>query len=306
MKKQPLSVKTFCIDTLYYLAGSALYALGLYTFALNANYAPGGISGIAIILNSVTQLPLGFLTLMLNIPLALLSWRVLGARFIIKTGYTVLLSTIMLDFVFPLLPTYSGNALMAALFAGVCIGAGLALVYMRGSSTGGTDFLTLSIKKKAPHYSVGQITLVLDFVVVVLGGLVFRNVDAVLYGIISTFATTITMDQVLYGAGGGKVAIVITDKGKAIADAISAEVDRGATLVPAIGAYTGHNKDMLWCACGKSEIYKVRTAAYAIDPAALIMITEATEVTGEGFGQPDAALPPADTERRPNEADFDE
>lgn len=280
--KWPL--RTFCIDTLFFIGGSVLYALGLYTFALNANFAPGGISGLARIAHHYLGTPIGVTALVLNIPLVLVAFRAVGGIFMVKSVYTMLINTLFLDVVFPLMHwEYKGNPLLAAMFTGACLGAGLALIYMRGSSTGGIDFLVMAIKKYRPHFSIGQLNLVLDGVVILAGGFVFGNVDAVLYGIICSFAATMMMDNVLYGAGSGKLAIVVTNQGQAIADAISVEVQRGATLVPATGAYTGQKREMLYCVCSKSEIYKVRTAAHAIDPRALVMITEANEVFGEGF-----------------------
>ena len=275
--------RAFAVDTLYFLAGGALCSLGLYTFALNAHFAPGGVSGLALLINHFTALPIGMMSLVLNIPLILVCARVLGGAFVLKSSWTMLINTVMLDLVFPHLPTYRGNPLLAAIFTGAALGAGLAIAYMRGSSTGGVDFITMSVKKKNPHLSVGKITLVADAAVILLGGLVFGNVDAVLYGIVASFASTMTMDAILYGAGSGKLAIIVTDHGQQIADAISVEVERGSTLVSARGGYTGELRELLLCVCSKNEIYKVRTAARAIDPGSMLMITEANEIFGKGF-----------------------
>lgn len=278
--------KALITDLLFYIAGSILFGLGVYTFALNAQFAPGGISGLAIILYHFTGFKIGAITLVLNIPLILLSAKIIGFRFIGKSIVAMLISSFFLDFIFPLFPRYSGDPFLAAMFTGLFIGAGLAIVYMRGSSTGGSDFIIMVIKKVRPHFSIGQISLAFDGIVILLGGLVFKNIDAVLYGVVASFATTLMMDYVLYGAGSGKMAIIITNYGQEIAKAISNEVDRGSTLVKAIGTYTGAQRDMLLCACSKSEIYKVRTAAHAIDPGCMIMISEASEVFGEGFVPP--------------------
>lgn len=283
------NVQTFLIDTLYYIGGSILYSLALYTFALQANFAPGGISGLSIIINHYTGLPIGTLSLLLNVPLILISIKVLGRGFLLKSIWTMLINTLFLDVIFPHFPVplvYSGNPLLAAMFTGVLLGAGLAVIYMRGSSTGGSDFVVMTVKKLRPHFSIGKISLAIDSVVILAGGLVYQNVDAVLYGIIASFACTMTMDNVLYGAGSSKLAIVITNCGAKIADAISNEVGRGSTLVKATGTYTGQGRDMLYCACGKNEIYKVRSTALALDPDALFMVTEASEVFGEGFVPP--------------------
>lgn len=280
------NLKTFGIDTLYFAAGSILYALGLHTFALHAGFAPGGVAGLSIIVNHYTGWPIGITGILFNIPLALLAVRTIGLPFIVKSLWTMVVNALFLDIIFPLLPAYQGSPLLAAMFTGVSLGAGLAIIYMRGSSTGGADFVIMTIKKKRPQFSVGQISLVLDAVVILFGGVVFGNVDAVLYGIISSFAANMTVDQVMYGAGSSKLALIITNKGRRLADAISAETGRGSTLLEATGTYTGSRREVLLCACSKNEIYKVRVLARVEDPDSLVMITEASEVVGEGFVPP--------------------
>lgn len=277
------TVNTFAVDILYFTAGSILYALGLYTFALGANFSPGGISGIALMIHHYTNWPIGLLSLTLNIPLIIICGKIIGVPFVLKSIWAMLLNTFFIDVVFPLFPTYSGNRLLAAVFSGLLVGTGLALIYVRGASTGGSDFVTLSIKKKHPHYSVGQIAIVIEAVIILAGGFVYGDIDAVLYGAISLFAGNIAVDKILYGAGSSKLAIIVSDYGKEIAGAISAEVGRGATLLKATGAYTDAEKDMLLCACSPNEIFKVRHAAEAVDPDALILISEVHEVIGEGF-----------------------
>lgn len=286
--RQNFNMKVFLVDTCYYAAGSVLYALGLYTFALHAGFAPGGVSGLALIINHYTGSPIGITVLIINIPLFILSARIIGSSFLLRTLWTMLINTLFLDVIFPIFPVYRGNPLLAAMFTGICVGAGLALIYMRGSSTGGQDLITMSIKKKRPHFSVGQINMVLDAIVILAGGFVFKNVDAVLYGIISTFGCTLVMDSLLYGAGSSKLALIVTRKGLGmpVSKAISHEVERSSTLIDAIGTYTNSQRDLLLCACSKSEIYKVRLAAKSIDSSAIIMILEASEVLGEGFQLP--------------------
>ena len=227
------------------------------------------------------------LTLLLNIPLIILSYRTLGRFFLLKTLKTMIIQTLILDLVMPLFPTYRGNPLIAALFTGVLMGAGLGIIYMRGSSTGGSDFLILSLHKVLPHLSVGQFSLMIDFVILILGALVYGNIDAALYGLISTFACSQVMDRVLYGAGSGKMAIIITNHGMETAQAISDEIERGSTLIKAIGTYSGDGRDMLLCACSKNQIFKVRAAAHKVDERAMVMITEVDEVYGEGFKSPE-------------------
>ena len=276
-------VKDFMMDLPYDVAGSILYALGVYTFAKSSNFAPGGISGLALIFNYLWNLPIGTMSLVLNIPVVIVSYRVLGKWFLFKT---MAISTLFLDVVFPLFPMYTGNPFLAAVFSGVTMGAGLALIYMRGSSTGGTDFLIVAAKKLFPHFSMGQITMLADGAIIVLGWPVYGNMDAVLYGVVSAFAASVVVDKIMYGAGAGKLAIIITTEAKRISQHIDETVGRGSTLIEAIGAYSDAPRELILCACSKSEIYKVQNAAHEIDPDAFVMITEANEVFGEGFKNP--------------------
>lgn len=272
-------------DLAYDIAGSILYAAGIYTFAQSAGFAPGGVSGLALIINRLWNLPVGTVTLLLNIPLVLTSYKVVGRSFLIRTGKTMIISTFFLDIVFPMFPMYQGQRIMAALYAGVLLGAGMVLFYMRGSSSGGIDFLTISIKKKRPHLSIGKITMFIDLIIILLGWPVFGDVDSVLYGLASTFVSILVIDKILYGIGAGTLALVITGKGKETAEQIGRVTERGVTSLEAVGTYTGRRKDVLLCACSKSEAYMVKTAVRQVDEGAILMFTETSEVFGEGFSE---------------------
>lgn len=275
--------KIFVWDLLYDIAGSILYAAGIYTFAGSAGFAPGGVSGLALILNSLWALPVGTVTLLFNIPLVIISYKAVGRQLLIKSAKTMIISSLFLDVIFPYIPMYTGSRLMAAICSGVFLGAGMALFYIRGSSSGGIDFLALTIKKKKPHMTIGIITLLIDLVVILLGWPVFGDVDAVLYGVAATGVSTIVIDKILYGTGAGTLAIIITGKGGAVAAKISENVRRGATVIPASGGYTGMPRDVLLCACSKAEAYLVKGAVFETDQDAFLMFTETSEVLGEGF-----------------------
>ncbi len=277
------SYSAFCKDTLYDIIGCALFALGFYTFAEQGGFAPGGMTGIALMIRYFTGAPLGALVLCMNIPIILICGRLLGRRFFLRSVRTILISTFMMDVVFANLPLYTGEPLLAAVFTGICSGAGLGVIYMRGSSTGGSDFIIAAVKRIKPHLSFGQITLVLDGIVIMMGWPVYGTINAVLYGLIAVFAATIVMDKIIYGAGSGKLVIAVTDYGKDIAAAISQSVERGSTLVPATGSYTGVAREMLYCACSNNEVFQIRHDIASVDPRAIIIICEANEVFGEGF-----------------------
>lgn len=280
--------KELSIDLLFELIGSILFGLGVYTFAYHAEFAPGGISGVALILNHmIPVLPIGFLTMLLNVPIILCTFRTLGRDFFIRSLRTMLISNLIIDLVLPRLPAYTGSRLLAALFSGIFMGAGLALIYMRGSSTGGADFVIHAAKRKMPHVSFGQISLVMDAVIILMGVPVFGDIDSALYGMINAFSLTIVMDKILYGAGSGKLALIITDYGPEISKAIDRTVERGSTLVDVVGSYSGQHKFMVMCACSNNEICKVRSAAHEVDHRAMVMVCEANEVFGEGFHEPE-------------------
>ncbi|HJC90550.1 MAG TPA: YitT family protein [Candidatus Mediterraneibacter excrementigallinarum] len=281
--RNEIKLKSVAADLLFDVVGSIFYAAGIYTFAGDAEFAPGGVSGLALILNYLLGLPVGTVTLLFNIPLVAVSYRAVGKMLLIKSARTMVISSLILDLLFPLIPVYSGNRMMAALYSGLFMGAGMAVFYLRGSSSGGIDFLALAIKKKKPHLTMGVITLLIDLVVIVLGWPVFGDIDAVLYGVASTGVSTIVIDKILYGSGAGTLAIIITDKGGRIAERIGRTAKRGVTEIPAVGGYTGIKKDVLLCACSKAEAHLIRTAVEEADDRAFLMFTETSEVFGEGF-----------------------
>ena len=275
--------KTLLIDLLCDLAGGILYAMGIYTFAKMADFAPGGLSGLALISNYLWGLPIGLMTLILNVPLVIVSYKVVGKQFLLKTARSMVISTIILDLIFPLTPPYTGSPFMAALYSGLCMGAGMAFFYMRGSSSGGMDFLIMTIKVRHPHFSLGMVTMVTDFLIILLGWPVFGNIDAVLYGLATAFVSTIVLDKILYGVGAGKLIVIITNEGQQLADRIGEMTDRGSTIIRARGTYTQADRQVLLCACSKSQTYSITAAAHQVDPGAFIMVTETSEVYGEGF-----------------------
>ena len=270
-------------DILYDISGSILYAAGIYTFAGNAGFAPGGVSGLALIMDHLWGFPVGTMTLLLNIPLVIISYRAVGRQLLIKSAVTMVISSLFLDVIFPMFPVYSGDRLIASVCSGAFLGAGMALFYLRGSSSGGIDFLALTIKKKRPHMTIGVITMLIDLVVILLGWPVFGDVDAVLYGVLATFVSTVVIDKILYGAGAGTLAIIITEKGKETAERISERAGRGVTSLRAVGAYTRTDREVLLCACSKAEAYLVKSAVQEADDKAFFMFTETSEVFGEGF-----------------------
>lgn len=285
-------MKEIGIDVIYDIIGSVLYAVGFYTFASNADFAPGGVGGISIIINHyLPWMPLFLCQNLINIPIALICYKLLGRKFFMKSLITMFFMWIIGDFVAPLFPKYGGeqiaeaNRLIAAIFAGILTGAGLALIYMRGSSTGGSDFVIMSIRKKKPHMSLGSITLFIDGSIILIGGLVFGNINAVLYGIIMTILSSLVIDKLMYGSGAQKMLLIISENTDEIKDKIFKETERGVTFVKGVGAYTGQEKHIIMCLCSKTEVFTVREIVKKSDPNAMVTISTVDEAYGLGFNR---------------------
>lgn len=276
-------IKAVLTDTLFDIIGGALYAAGIYSFAAKAQFAPGGIAGLGVIINHYTELPIGVCTLLLNIPVIFVCLKALGKDFLFRSLRTMVIGTVIMDVVFPLLPAYGGDKLVAALFAGALSGLGLALIYWRGSSTGGADFVILSLRKKYPHLSIGTISIITDGAIILLGGFVFKNVDAVLQGILMTAVYTTVVDKLMSSFSAGQVVFVITDRPTEMSDRIMSSVGRGVTAVPGKGMFSQEKRDILMCACTRAEACRIRKLAYVADSAALVLLCPYDTAYGLGF-----------------------
>ena len=276
-------VKDWVLDIGADLIGGILIAVGIYNFALHANFPVAGFSGIAIILYHIFGLPIGIGTILLNVPVSIFCYKFLGKGFFFRSVKSMVISSLLMDYVAPLFPVYDGERLLAALCMGVLCGLGYALIFMRDSSTGGQDFITVSIRKIRPHLTLGVLTMIFDSTTILLGTLiVFHEIDGLLYGIIVTFLISTVMDHFMYGIYKGKLTFVVTEHGKAVVDAIDKISGRGATIVKGVGGYSLKEKDIVLCACNK-EMYQIKRRVHEIDPDAFTMIVESNEVVGEGF-----------------------
>lgn len=282
MKKY--SLREFGMDVLIDVIGGMLVAFGVYNFALYADFPVAGFSGIAIIFYHLLRVPIGVGTVLLNIPTAIFCYKFLGKEFFFKSVKTIVISSFLMDYVAPLFPAYEGSRLLAALCMGVLCGIGYAMIFMRGSSTGGQDFITMSIKKVQPHRTLGVITFGLDMVTIALGSiLVFRDVDGFIYGVIVTYLMAMVMDRIMYGIDEGKMTLIVTEKGQNIADQIDEYSGRGSTILQGRGSYSGLQKDVVLCACNNKQMYTIKKMVREIDPKAFTIIVESNEVVGEGF-----------------------
>ena len=276
--------KELMIDILVDIVAGMIIAVGIYNFALNANFPVAGFSGIAIIMYHLFGLPVGAGTIALNIPVAIFCYKFLGRTFFLKSMKSMVISSLLMDYVAPLLPVYDGDRLLAALCMGVLCGIGYAMIFMRGSSTGGQDFISMAIKKVKPHMTLGIITFILDVCTIVLGtALVFKDVDGLIYGVLVTYLMAIVLDRIMYGIDEGKMTLIVTEHGEKVSEQIDDSSGRGATILHGVGSYSKRKKDVVMCACNNKQMYTIKKMVRQIDPQAFTVIMDSNEVVGEGF-----------------------
>lgn len=284
MEQKKRNLRELAADLAVDVLASVLIAAGIYNFALQMNFPVAGFSGIALILYHLLGIPVGTGILLLNIPVALFCYRFLGRQFFFRSVKTTVISSLFIDYAAPLFPVYQGNPILAALCVGVLCGAGYALIFMRGSSTGGQDFITMSIKKVRPHISLGIINFCLDMLTITAGSiLVYRNMDGFICGIIITYLMSSVIDKIIYGVDQGKLSLIVTEKGMEVAKKIDEYSGRGSTLLKGIGSYSGREKSIVLCACNNKQMYAIKKLARQVDPRAFTIIMESNEVLGEGF-----------------------
>ncbi len=264
------------------LLGSLLYAAAIALFLDPNQLAPGGVSGIAIIVNHLTRLPTGTLILMMNIPLLALGMWKLGWRFVLETLIAVVSSSIFTNLLSPLGPL-TQDPLLAAAAGGALLAVGMGLLFKLGATSGGTDILIRVIKLKYKHLKTGSLFLITDCCVIVASALVFRNVDLALYAAIATVLSSFCLDLVLYGRDEAKLVYLVTDHEKAIAQRLLQELEIGVTYLQGQGAYTRDDKQVILCAMQKRLLPRVQEIAMEEDPCAFLIVTSASEIFGEGF-----------------------
>ena len=277
------NMKKLAIQLFWECLGSIFVAIGIYNFAVQAKFPMTGFSGVALIMYRLLNIPIGLSTILLNIPVAILCYHLLGRKFFISSVRCMVISSILIDYVAPLFPVYQGSRLLAALCTGVFAGIGYALIYTRNSSTGGSDFIIMAVKAMKPHLSLGNIAFWSDVGIILVGGILFRDVDGIIYGMIVNYIFAVVVDKVMYGMNAGKVALIVTEHGKEICQVIDDCCQRGSTILNAKGGYRGDEKQMVMCACSSKEMYQVQQAVKEADLRLFLVVLESHEVHGEGF-----------------------
>ena len=279
-----MKIKYLLRDLCLVISGSAIFSVSVNMFSAPNNIVQGGLTGMCTVANYLFSLPIGTVMLVLNIPLFALALRRLRLRFVVKTVVGTFIFTTLIDLGAYVIPPYKGDMLLGCIFCGVLSGAGLALVFLTGATTGGTDIIAMLIRKKKTNISMGNIMLVADLAVILLSFVVYREIESIMYAVIVIFISAKAIDFVLYGREHTKLIFIITAKKDDVLSAILLEIGRGASVLPVTGGYTGKDKNLILCAAKKIQIREILRLTKAKDPQAFTVVCDAGQVIGEGFG----------------------
>ena len=275
----------WAIDTVKILIGCALFGLGFSVFLAPSGLNAGGLSGLGLIFVEFFHVgTVGGVTAIVNIPLFLLAIFLLGKKFVLGSLVGMLAISGFID-LFALIPPVQLDPLLCALYGGILAGGGLGVVFVAGASTGGSDIIIRILKMRWRHIPIGVINTGFDLTVAVLTGLVFRDLACMLYSGVAIFITGKVIDVVVYSFDYSKVALIITDRYKEVADRIAVQLDRGATFLKGEGTYTGKERIVILTAVKKQQLAELKSLVVEIDPDAFVIVQEAHQVLGDGFSR---------------------
>lgn len=270
-------------DYLFIVLGNLSFSLGVVGFLQPVNISPGGLTGIAAILNYLYALPTGAMLLLLNLPLLIVGFVRLGGKTIFRTMVSTVLSSVSIDLLTLFVRPVSSDKIICALAAGVLMGAGMAMMFLHGATSGGTDIGAKLLRLRFPHIPMGRLILLLDAVILAVASIVYNNLEAALYSVLSILVSTTVIDKMMYGSGGGKVAFVITEKPDELKHKIYHELKRGVTEIPISGGYSGERGTMLMCALRRQQTAGFHRTVKEVDQDAFVIMADAGEVLGNGF-----------------------
>ena len=278
-------VKTILLDLAFMAAGAVVYAVSVNAFTSPNNIAPGGVTGVATMLNYLFSTPIGLVAFLINIPIILWAVVEIGYKLVAKSVAAILLSSVAIDLLAPIVPSYQGNMILVALFAGLCEGLGLSLTFLRGATTGGTDMLARLLGRRKPHLSMGKLMLAVDGLIVLTSAFVYGSIENAMYACIVIFVSTRLIDSILYGTdvGTGKLFFVMSPKVRQMGDRIIREVDRTVTYLDSHGGYTNEPGETMLCAVRRFEVFQVQAIIREEDRDAFVIVGDAGQITGEGF-----------------------
>ena len=264
--------------------GAVIHALAFNMF-LGPNQIPmGGLSGLAQIINFLIPiLPVGTMNMVMNVPLLLLSGKLLGRRMLISSVVAVATSSVAIDAIGAMHDFAAMDPFLSAIFGGAMMGLGLGLISAQNATLGGTSTLARLVKIKYPWLSTGSLIMGSDVVILVLAVIAFGKLEAALYGTIALLTLEMIMDKVLYGMDPSKVAYIVSEQAQEIAKVLMTEQERGVTVLRGEGAYTGDEKKILMVAFRQKDIVQIKRTVHAMDEKAFMVVVDASTVLGGGF-----------------------
>lgn len=264
------------------LIGAAIFSFCINYFNITNGLAEGGFTGIALLLHALFKFPPGWFILLSNIPLFFIGWRYLGIRTLAYTIYATVAVSIFLEVFKNYGDPMPNDLFLASLYAGVGIGVGLGIIFRYGGTTGGVDIIA-RIVQKFWGISMGKTMFFFDFIVITLSLFAYLDRERAMYTLVCVYVGARIIDFVQEGAYSAKAIIIISDHARSISQAIMEEMSRGVTILDGKGAFTGSEREVLYCVVGKNEITRMKTLVHSIDAHAFIVVSEAHDVMGEGF-----------------------
>lgn len=282
-----LTKKTALKWVLMYLAiivGSAIYAVGFQFFMFPNSIVSGGIVGVAMIVNHFTQLPVGVLTIIMNIPLFAIAWRYFGLDFMFSSLVGMALSSVFVDLFAITGIVSTRDPMLASIIGGVIKGFGLGMVYFVGATTGGVDIVAKLLRRKNPHINFGTIILIIDTMIVIAYAVILNKYESAMYSVIAMFVVSKVIDLVLYGIDNSSICYIISENSDELAkQIISGPVRRGVTILEGEGAYSHNKKHVIMCVIKRTQIAELRKLVRNLDEKAFVIVTDAKNVFGNGF-----------------------
>lgn len=266
-----------------FIGGAALFGISMNMFLSPGKVVMGGATGIATTVNYLyNSIPIGVLIIVINIPLLIVNWHRLGIVEMLKTLAGIAVSSFAIDLM-TFLPVTLDDPLLCAVLGGVTMGAGAGLMLARGFSTGGSDLAAMMLKRKIKALTTGRILLIIDAVIVIGSAVVMRDYETVIYSAVAIFSYSTALDAVMNGSEREKLALIVSRCHEEIADGVALQLGRGVTVLHASGWYTKEVREVLMCVVKRQEGYVLKNLVEKIDSDAFMIMTDATEVLGEGF-----------------------
>lgn len=262
--------------------GALVLALGQLFFIKPLHIPLGGVSGVALVANYLWELPIGLVSIVLNLPLFVLGWRTMGREFFYKTVYATVVNSIFLDILDPILPAFPVEMLLAALYGGIVMGAGYGLLFRAGGTSGGIDIVSkwLNGKKDIP---VGTTNFIINIFVIIGSAAIYGNPDSALYALVTSYVSSVVIDKMVYGMDAQKSALIITGKPVEVSRGIMEQLHRGVTAMEGVGMYTGDKRTVLLCAVRRHETGTLKRIILQEDAHAFMLISNTNEVFGTNF-----------------------